>query len=77
MELVGEDAVRSIHLNGETLTDVLEGDIVTLSAEMLNRLHAGEYELTVVTENGSASVIITVEAIAQQAPVLGEGRKTK
>lgn len=75
VELVGEDAVRSIHLNGETLTDVLEGDIVTLSAEMLNRLHAGEYELTVVTENGSASVIITVEAIAQQAPVLGEGQE--
>ena len=75
VELVGEDVVRSIHLNGETLTDVLEGDVVTLSAEMLNRLHAGEYELTVVTENGSASVIITAEAIAQQAPVLGEGQE--
>lgn len=68
-----EDEVESVKLENTEIT--FEGaENITIGADILNKLHVGEYTVTVTTKLSYATFTITVEKVAAEAPVWAEGQ---
>lgn len=66
-----EDEVESVKLE-DTEIEFIGAEKITIGADTLNKLHVGEYTVTVTTNLSYATFTIQVKAVAEEAPVWAE-----